>query len=95
MDKADIAVNKLISDVARDYPQVTVFGLRDLICKNGTCSAYMNGVPLYYDEGHLSIPGSEMLGVEALRTNSLPLELLRVLSNNAEPLADNGSGPNM
>ncbi|MNN45243.1 hypothetical protein D3C81_1595680 [compost metagenome] len=95
MDKGDIAVNKLISDVARDYPRVTVFGLRDLICKNGTCSAYMNGIPLYYDEGHLSIPGSEMLGAEALRTKSLPLELLRVLSNSPEPLADNGSSPNM
>ncbi|MCE5993430.1 acyltransferase [Pseudomonas sp. KCA11] len=95
VDKGDIAVNKLISDVARDYPRVTVFGLRNLICKNGTCSAYMNGIPLYYDEGHLSIPGSEMLGAEALRTNSLPLELLRVLSNNSESLADTSSSPNM
>lgn len=50
--------------MARDYPRVAVFGLRDLIC---TCSAYMNGIPLYYDEGNLSIPGFEILGSEILR----------------------------
>lgn len=90
-DKGEIAVNKLIVDVAKDYQRVSVFGLRELICQNGICSAYMKGIPLYYDEGHLSIPGSEMLGEEALRINSLPLELLRALSNNPESLADSGS----
>ncbi|MNN73488.1 hypothetical protein D3C81_1896090 [compost metagenome] len=51
----------------------------------------MHGKPLYYDEGHLSIPGSEMLGVEALRTNTLPTGLLEILSRSAEPLAKVGS----
>ncbi|MDD2129118.1 acyltransferase [Pseudomonas sp. 17391] len=90
-DKGDYAANKLVGKIALEYPRTSIFGLRDLICQNGTCSAYMHGKPLYYDEGHLSIPGSEMLGVEALRTNTLPTGLLEILSRSAEPLAKVGS----
>lgn len=90
-DKGDYAANKLVGKIALEYPRTSIFGLRDLICKNGTCSAYMDGKPLYYDEGHLSIPGSEMLGAEALRTNVLPVGLLEVLLRPADPLAIVGS----
>jgi len=89
-DKGDYAANKLVGKIALEYPRTSIFGLRDLICKNGTCSAYMDGKPLYYDEGHLSIPGSEMLGAEALRTNVLPVGLLEVLLRSADPLAKVG-----
>lgn len=86
-DKGDYAANKLVGKIALEYPRTSIFGLRDLICRNGTCSAYLNGSPLYYDEGHLSIPGSEMLGAEALRTKVLPLGLLEILSRSGEPIA--------
>lgn len=87
-DKGDYAANKLVGKIALEYPRTSIFGLRDLICKGGTCSAYMHGKPLYFDEGHLSIPGSEMLGAEALRTNEVPAGLLDVLLRSTEPLAN-------
>ncbi|WP_263970249.1 SGNH hydrolase domain-containing protein [Pseudomonas monteilii] len=86
-DKGDYAANKLVGKIALEYPRTSIFGLRDLICRNGTCSAYLNGSPFYYYEGQLSIIGSEMLGAEALRTKVLPLGLLAILSRSGEPIA--------
>jgi len=41
-----------------------VLFLRDLVCHQGTCSAEMDGAPLYRDIGHFSVPGSAALGAK-------------------------------
>ncbi|MCE1009866.1 acyltransferase family protein [Pseudomonas monteilii] len=81
-DKGDLAANKRVTTIAKDFKNVQVLGVRELICRDGTCSAYMHGKPLYFDPGHLSIPGSEMLGAEAIKKNLVPPAVLEVLLPN-------------
>ncbi|WP_296230128.1 acyltransferase family protein [Pseudomonas sp. UBA4617] len=78
-DEGDLSANEKIRLIAKDFVNVQTFSIRNLICKDGTCSAYLNGKPLYYDPGHLSIPGSEMLGGEAIKHNLVPTEVLSLL----------------
>ncbi|WP_016711261.1 acyltransferase family protein [Pseudomonas monteilii] len=79
-DKGELSANEKIKLIAKEFQNVETFSIRNLICKDGTCSAYLNGKPLYYDQGHLSIPGSEMLGAEAIKRSLVPAELLSLLS---------------
>lgn len=69
--------NKKIIAIAAKYKNVTTFNLRDMICVDGICSAYQEGHPLYFDRGHLSMPGSFLLGQKAAALNVAPKFLLR------------------
>ncbi|VVO01979.1 hypothetical protein PS834_02739 [Pseudomonas fluorescens] len=61
-DTGETELNKEIIAIANKYSNVSTFSLRDYICKQGTCSAYLNGNPIYFDSGHLSMAGSEQIG---------------------------------
>jgi peptidoglycan/LPS O-acetylase OafA/YrhL len=41
---------------------VPIISLADLICTDGNCRTEIDGLPLYRDEAHLSIPGSIYIG---------------------------------
>lgn len=65
-------INSDLTQFARRYPNVEIVTLRSAICDGDTCSAYMGGVPLYYDQGHLSMQGSQELGRYFVRTGKAP-----------------------
>jgi peptidoglycan/LPS O-acetylase OafA/YrhL len=59
-------INGFLMTLARETANVSYFAVREHICADGTCVAYLDGKPLYFDSGHLSIDGSRRLG-RALR----------------------------
>ncbi|OCH97550.1 hypothetical protein A8135_13715 [Legionella jamestowniensis] len=78
--KEDTDINRFIVLTTKKYKNVSTFSLRDVICKNNLCSAYFNGKPIYFDKAHLNMAGSIMLGSNAIKTGSIPKNLLRALN---------------
>ncbi|QOE09561.1 acyltransferase [Pseudomonas asiatica] len=81
--------NNKIIEIAKKYKNVSTFSVRDLICVNGVCSAYKDGQPLYFDRGHLSMPGSTILGQKAVTLKMTPDFLLnkrKDMASNSESL---------
>lgn len=64
--------NAYLIDLASRHPNVSTFGVREQVCKDGKCSAYQDGALLYYDRGHLSMIGSELIGKAAIRAGAVP-----------------------
>ena len=59
----DTNANKFMRQIAKKYANVDTFEIRHLLCKkDGTCSPYLDGMPIYYDGWHLNMKGSELLG---------------------------------
>lgn len=56
-----LETDDLLFEVERFAP---VLYLKDLICTHGVCAAEIDGVPVYRDVGHLSVPGSAALGAK-------------------------------
>lgn len=53
---------RLLEQLQRDYPDLTVWDPLPLLCPGPTCSAYdANGQPLYFDADHLSGHGNRVL----------------------------------
>ncbi|MDM8358734.1 acyltransferase family protein [Pandoraea communis] len=52
----------LIDSVLKEYPQVKVIDLADVLCGTDGCSAMRDGKMLYRDTQHLSVDGSEYVG---------------------------------
>ncbi len=63
MSPASKATDRLMAQLSEYAP---VISLKSLICENenagGRCSATIDGMPIYRDEGHLSISGAEYIG---------------------------------
>lgn len=60
--KGESRENKHIITEAKKYSNVSTLAVTDLICKNKRCSAYVEGIPAYFDGGHLSAAGSIKMG---------------------------------
>ncbi|MGE8062193.1 SGNH hydrolase domain-containing protein [Pseudomonas sp. NPDC089547] len=75
LDKGDSEVNNSLKEQANRYSNVTTFDVRSQICKNGTCSAYDQGTLLYYDSGHMSMVGSELIGKAVVKSGQVPLPI--------------------
>jgi len=78
---SDSDVNNYLINLASKYPNVSTFSVRDYICKSGTCSAYQGDNLLYYDRGHLSMVGSEIIGKEAIKAGTVPKEILALTTD--------------
>lgn len=78
INNGDHIANEVIEDIANEYENVTTFSIRDYICHHNTCAAFLNGFPVYYDGGHLSLLGSEALGKKAVSENAIPISFLRL-----------------
>lgn len=72
--------NKKIIAISKKYKNVSTFNIREMICVDGVCSAHKDGQPVYFDRGHLSMPGSALLGQKAVMLKMAPDFLL----NNSE-----------
>ena len=55
----DMLHKDVISKVAKLYPNVSVYDLNPLFCKDGVCHVKMNGENLFRDNNHLSVKGSQ------------------------------------
>jgi len=59
-----VAYGKVMQLLSRlsEIANVQVIDLRDNLCSDTKCATMLNGVLLYSDWGHLSIPGSAEIG---------------------------------
>ncbi|SPO60155.1 acyltransferase family protein [Pseudomonas inefficax] len=87
---SDSKTNAFLVELADRYPNVSTFGVRDQVCKSGVCSAYKDGALLYYDRGHLSMIGSELIGREVIKTGTLP-QPIAALASKAQQLGRNST----
>lgn len=71
-DPGETEINKQIIAIAQKYSNVKTFTLRNYICTDGTCSAYLRGKPIYFDLGHLSMAGSEQIGRMSIAEKNMP-----------------------
>ncbi|MEM9441856.1 MAG: acyltransferase family protein [Pseudomonadota bacterium] len=71
-------VNTRIGRIA-ETTGVAFFDFADLLCDRRTCSAKIDGAPLYYDAGHLSIDGSIRVGEMAVKDEALLAKLAAFL----------------
>ncbi|MFC3551479.1 acyltransferase family protein [Lysobacter cavernae] len=51
-----------LEGLAQATPRVTYLTPRNVICRSGLCSPYLDGRPVYYDKSHLSMSGSWAVG---------------------------------
>ncbi|MEI8024977.1 MAG: acyltransferase family protein [Pseudomonadota bacterium] len=54
--------NTLIDKLKLDFPGLRVFDPFDVLCSQSECYLIRNNMPLYRDQHHLSVYGSELLG---------------------------------
>jgi hypothetical protein len=71
-DQGESEVNLYLKELASQYANVTTFDVRPQICKNGTCSAYDKDTLLYFDSGHISMVGSEIIGRSVVESGQVP-----------------------
>jgi len=75
--ESDTNANKFMRKLAKKYPNVETFDIRHLLCKNGMCSPYLDGMPIYYDGWHLNMKGSEILGKKMLINHDPALKVFK------------------
>ena len=74
-DSGEMSVNLLIAKKSAERRKISTFSVRDLICDGEICNAFSGKNLLYYDGGHLSRAGSEMLGAIAVANGKIPMAL--------------------
>lgn len=75
IDDAVEATNRLLKDIAEAIPNVAYFDANSSLCPNRVCRATTpEGLRLYFDATHLTVPGSSRLGRIVLETRGLPAE---------------------
>ncbi len=52
---------ELASQAAKDYPNVLLADVSDLVCPGTVCRSVVDGLVTYVDEGHISVPYSTSL----------------------------------
>lgn len=73
--------NKFLRSIAKKYDNVDYFEVRSQLCKGEFCSPYLDGNPVYFDSGHLSMMGSEQIGRKMIKTNDSMLHVFDHLHN--------------
>jgi len=67
--------NHWLRKIANKYSNIEYFDIRNHLCYDGTCSPYLNGQPIYFNHGHLSMKGSELIGENMIHTNDSMLHV--------------------
>jgi peptidoglycan/LPS O-acetylase OafA/YrhL len=62
IDPGEPPINGYLAALAASQPGVSFLSIHDLVCRDGSCSPFLDGQPIYYDSGHLSMEGSWRLG---------------------------------
>ena len=71
-DLGDYDSNIALKKLASNHDGVEYFDVRDNLCVEGRCSGYKGADFLYYDEKHLSMDGSWIIGEEVIETRGTP-----------------------
>lgn len=75
-------VNEQIRRFSEATANVAFFDVTPYLCKENTCSAFgSDGSPLYYDQSHLSLPGSWKVGEMILQRDGVPKPFSMVTSS--------------
>lgn len=56
------AANRFLRTLAERIPNVYYVEVADIVCGEGGCSPYLDGVPVYFDRSHFSMAGSWRIG---------------------------------
>ncbi|WP_172838960.1 acyltransferase family protein [Legionella micdadei] len=59
VDQRQGPLRQLFAEILKEFPQVEIFDPLNYFCDQKWCYAFKNGVPLYYDDDHLSVEGSK------------------------------------
>ncbi|WP_158238358.1 MULTISPECIES: acyltransferase family protein [Luteimonas] len=82
--RVDSKVNAILQAAARRSPGVEYMDVSDLLCPSRQqCSPYLDGQPIYYDPGHLSMTGSWEVGRAMLTHGMVPRPILRTFQSPA------------
>ncbi len=66
-------VNEILQKFATENVNVEYFGVTPYLCPNSVCSAFnLEGKSLYYDNRHLSLPGSWEIGYDIIERDGVP-----------------------
>jgi peptidoglycan/LPS O-acetylase OafA/YrhL len=79
--KKEVNINKFVKQLTEKYSNVSYFDIRNQTCKGEECSPYLEGKPLYYDRGHLSMSGSKLIGETMIKTNDPMLKVFEKITN--------------
>jgi len=74
--------NEYLRNMVNKYPNVRYFDIQRQLCDNDGCSPYLDGNPVYYNSGHLSMKGSELIGKKMIQMHSPSLQIFENLKNN-------------
>lgn len=77
-------VNKLLEEIASSYSNVYYFDISENLCHDNECSPYLDGVALYFDPGHISMTGSEIIGKNMLQERSQSLRVFDLIFNSTD-----------
>ena len=76
----DHKANQYLKNITKKYKNVHYFDLRSLLCHKGTCSPYLDDTPVYFNHGHLSMKGSELIGKKLIKNNDSNLHIFKILN---------------
>lgn len=73
MEPDVVALNRQLRQFAEQHPGVAYFDATSYLCPQGVCSTHdAAGNKLYYDHGHLSVPGGWKLGEAIVAAQGVP-----------------------
>ncbi|WP_347252592.1 acyltransferase family protein [Legionella sp.] len=58
VDQRQGPLRQLFTEILKEFPQVETFDPLNYFCDKQWCYAFKKGIPLYYDDDHLSVEGS-------------------------------------
>lgn len=71
-DRGLAPADRYLAGLASPEKGVYYVGVREILCRAGYCSPYLDGRPVYFNPTHLSMSGSWLIGAKLLRA---PVEL--------------------
>jgi len=80
-NKKEHNYNTFIRSLAEKYPNVDYFDIQNIICKNNICSPYIDGTPVYFNNSHLSMKGSELIGKKLIEQHDPILQIFNHAEN--------------
>jgi peptidoglycan/LPS O-acetylase OafA/YrhL len=66
--------NLILDNLKKQFPKLIVVDFNNIICDNTKCYSFIDNIPLYRDNQHLSYEGATKIGVEYLKSYKNPLK---------------------
>ena len=71
----DHEINLFLQDLSTKFDNVKYFNVRSQLCRDGFCSPYLDGKPVYFNTDHLSMEGSIRIGKALINSNSSMIKI--------------------